>query len=105
MWGLGMSKKKQWTSAPGAFAYGTEKEWDYGTWRCAGVYGGGHATVNLWRYHDGSMLVGTSSCANLTPAQARQLAAALIDAATMAEAEDASPAPDIGLSDMGGCND
>jgi len=51
------------------------------------------------------MLVGTSSCANLTPAQARWLAAALIDAATMAEAEDASPAPYIGLSDMGGCND
>mgnify|MGYP001544293988 FL=1 len=88
---------KKWTDEPGAFSVGTEKGWDYGTWGQAGVSGGGYASAQVWRYHDGSGLVGVHACANLTPAQARQLARVLADAADKAEAEDASPVSDVGL--------
>ena len=88
---------KKWTNESGAFSVGTEKGWDYGTWRGAGVAGGGHASAQVWRYHDGACLVGVHACANLTPEQARQLARVLSDAADKAETEDASPVSDIGL--------
>ena len=77
----------KWTNEPGAFSVGTDKGWDYGTWRQAGIAGGGYASAQVWRYHDGSSLVGVHACANLTPDQARQLARVLSDAADKAEAE------------------
>ena len=79
----------RWTEEQGDFAIGTDKGWDLGTWRQAGLSGGGHASAQVWRYHDGSCLVGTHASANLTPAQARQLAGVLMAAADMAEAQDA----------------
>ena len=77
----------KWTEEPGAFAVGTDKGWDFGTWRQAGLSGGGHASAQVWRYHDGSCLVGTHASANLTPAQARQLARVLMAAADKADSE------------------
>lgn len=85
----------KWTDEHGAFSVGTDKGWDLGTWRQAGVSGGGYASAQVWRYHDGSCLVGVHACANMTPAQARQLARVLSDAADKADAEDASPAMTI----------
>jgi hypothetical protein len=79
----------KWTDEPGVFSVGTDKGWDYGTWRQAGLSGGGYASAQVWRYHDGSGLVGVHTCANLTPEQARQLAQVLSDAADKAEAESA----------------
>ena len=91
---------KPWFVIDGSFRCDGKKGWDYGTWSQAGIAGGGHATVQVWRYHDGSCLVGVSAGANITASQARTLATALWAAAEKADAEDASPAPDVGLADM-----
>ena len=79
----------RWTKEPGAFAVGTDKGWDFGTWRQAGLSGGGYASAQVWRYHDGSGLVAVHACATISPAQARRLAQVLSDAADKAEAESA----------------
>jgi len=89
---------KKWTEEPGAFSplnwHHTRRDdparrgqscWDFGTWRQAGISGGGHASVNLWRYHDGEGLVGVAASCNLKPVQARQLARVLWAAADKAE--------------------
>jgi len=81
----------RWTNEPGAFAVGTDKGWDFGTWRQAGISGGGYASAQVWRYHDGAGLVAVHACANMNPAQARRLAQALSDAADKADAEGVSP--------------
>jgi hypothetical protein len=86
---------RPWFAIDGSFRRDGKKRWDYGVWSQAGIAGGGHATVQVWRHHDRSCLVGVSAGANLSPSQSRTLAKALWAAAEKAEAEDASPAPDI----------
>ena len=85
----------KWTDEPGAFSDQGSPRWDFGTWRQAGISDCGYAEVQTWRYHDGSCLVTVGARANMTPAQARQLARVLSDAADKADAEDASPAMTI----------
>ena len=81
---------KPWFVVDGSFRRGKENRRDYGTWSQAGIAGGGHAQVQVWRHHNGSCVVGVSAGANITPLQARTLAAALCAAAEQAEAEDAT---------------
>jgi len=78
---------EKWTDEEGAFHVGPDKGWDLGAWRQPGIYGGGHATVQVWRYHDGAVLIGMTACANLKPSQARQLARVLVEAADKADGE------------------
>ena len=84
-----MTDDMAWTEEQGSFSVGTDKGWDLGTWRQAGLSGGGYASAQVWRYYDGSCLVGAHVSANLTPAQARQLARVLMAAADKADSQDA----------------
>jgi len=76
---------KKWTEEHGAFSTSHIETLrsscgDFGTWRQAGISGGGHASVNLWRYQ-GEGLVAVAACGAMTPQQARQLARVLMAAA------------------------
>ena len=80
---------KKWTDEQGEFFIATGiGRWDLGTWSQRGISESGmsHASVQVWRYHNGSCTVGVHASASLTPEKARQLARVLIAAADKAEA-------------------
>ena len=80
----------KWTDEPGAYSVGVIfKGRKFGIWRQSGISGDGYASVQVFPLYDGSGRVAVQSCASLTPAQARQLARVLNDAADKAEAESA----------------
>jgi len=70
----------------GVFSKGSPS-WDFGVWRQSGLDGGGRASVQVWKTHNGECLVGVSAMANLDVDQARHLAEALLAAADCACAE------------------
>jgi hypothetical protein len=67
-----------------AFSVGAP-EWDLGTLRQSGLYGGGRVSIQVWTCHSSEEpLVGLAAMANLTADQAEKTAYALLSAARRA---------------------
>lgn len=86
--------KETWPEVPGGAARIGKGGWDLGTWRAAGLKGGGHTTLEVLRASDGECAVSVVSAAALTVDQARSAAAALLAAADKAQAESSHGAND-----------